>query len=221
MEDNNLKALSREEKGKGPARQIRIQGRIPGVFYYRNDINVPLSVDAIDFRKLLRQKPVLINLHIEGREPRECVIRDIQRDPVEDNILHIDLMGIKRGQKLTVTVPVATVGTPVGVKTGGGILQLSLSELDIVCLPKDIPAMIEVDVAHLEIGQAVYVGKLDIPGLEFQNDDRDVIASVVPPAKIKEPEVEVEEEEAEEKESETVEKKDKETDTSEEKKDKG
>ncbi len=191
-------------------------GRIPGVFYYHNDINVPFTVDAIEFDKLLRQKPSLINLHIDDSEPRECVIRDLQRDPVEDDILHLDLMGIKRGQKLSVTIPVTLVGIPVGVKTGGGILQLSLNELNVICLPKDILSVIKVSVEHLEIGQSVNVGELDFPELEFQNDERDVVASVVPPTKIREPvaegEEEVEEEEGEEVKKDEEAKKDKKKD---------
>lgn len=199
MVDNNLVAQQREAKGKGPARQIRMKNRIPGVFYYQNDLNIPLSVDANDLKKLVKSKPALINLIVDDNDPRECVLRDIQRDPVENNILHFDLMGIKRGRKLTVTVPVKLIGIPKGVKTGGGILQLSLGELDITCLPKDIPAILEINVEHLEISTSIAVGDLDFPGLEFMHDKRDTIANVVPPSKIKETKVIGEEaEEAEE-----------------------
>ena len=193
MEDNNLNALLRKVGGKGPARQIRMTGRIPGVFYYQNDLNIPLSVDSIDLNKLIKGKPALVNLSLDNNESYECIIRDIQRDPVEDDILHFDLMGIKRGQKLTVSVPVKLVEIPVGVKTGGGILQLNFSELNVVCLPKHIPTVLEINVEHLEIGMSITVGDIEFPNLEFLNDPRDTIASVVPPSKIKEPVVEEEE----------------------------
>ncbi|MCF7811295.1 50S ribosomal protein L25 [bacterium] len=186
MEDNKLVAQQRDTKGKGPARQMRMKNQVPGIFYYRNDLNIPLSVDANDLKKLMKSKPALINLIINDNEPRECVLREIQRDPIENTILHFDLMGIKRGQKLTVTVPVKLIGIPVGVKTGGGILQLSLGELDIICLPKDIPASLEINVESLEIGSSISVGELDYPELEFMHEKRDTIANVVPPSKIKE-----------------------------------
>ncbi len=195
MEDNNLNAQLRKVGGKGPARQMRMTGRIPGVFYYQNDLNIPLSVDSIDLNKLIKGKPALVNLNLDNNESYECVIRDIQRDPIEDDILHFDLMGIKRGQKLTVSVPVKLIGIPVGVKTGGGILQLNFSELSVVCLPKDIPAVLEINVEHLEIGMSVSVGDIDFPNLEFLNDQRDTIATVVPPSKIKETVVVSEEDE--------------------------
>ncbi len=200
MTDNNLYAVPRKANGKGPARQLRLHGRIPGVFYHRSDQNVPFSVDSVDLHKLLRGKHALINLNIEGYQPRECVVREIQRDPIEDYIIHIDLMGIKRGQKLTVTVPVRLTGVPGGVKTGGGILQSSLNELEIVCLPKDIPSEIEVDVTDLEIGHSRHVSDLDLPVLKILHDPDELIASVVPPTVIREPAEVTEEEEAEEEE---------------------
>ncbi len=200
MIDNNLYAVPREANGKGPARQIRLHGRIPGVFYYRSDQNVPFSVDSVDLLKILRGKHALINLNIEGLQPRECVVREIQRDPIEDDIIHIDLMGIKRGQKLTVTIPVRLIGVPVGVKTGGGILQSPMNELEIECLPKDIPSEIEVDVTDLEIGHSRHISDLDLPALKILHDPDELIASVVPPTVIREPVEEAVEEEAEEEE---------------------
>jgi len=211
MEDNILNAIPRTSSGKGIAREIRRQDRIPGVFYYRGDQNVPLSVSSIDLSKLLRAKPSLINLHIEGHDPRECILRDIQRDPVEDTVLHIDLMGIKRGQKLTVTVPVRLTGIPEGVKTGGGILQTGLNELEIECLPKDIPSMVEVDVTRLLIGQAMHISEIDFPALKLLHDPDEVVAIVVPPTVIKEPVVVEKVEVGEEEEVEGEEKEEKKT----------
>jgi len=199
MDENKLLALPRSTSGKGYARQLRLKGRIPGVFYYRSDINVPFSVDEADLLKLLRNKPPLVDLNIEGHDSRECVIRYIQRDPVDDNIIHIDLMGIKRGQKLNVTVPVRITGTPVGVKTGGGILQTSMKELEVRCLPKDIPSELVIDVSDLEIGQSRHVRDLSYTDLKLLDDPDELIASVVPPTIIKEPvAAEEEAEEAEE-----------------------
>ena len=208
MADNDLFAVPRQANGKGPARQLRFQGRIPGVFYYRSDQNVPFSVDATELLMLLRQKHALINLSIEGYEARECVVREIQRDPIEDYIIHIDLMGVKRGQKLTVTVPLRLTGVPVGVKTGGGILQSSLNELEIECLPKHIPTNVEIDVTDLQIGHSRHVRDLDLPNLKLLHDPDELIASVVPPTVIREPVEEIEGEEEEEGEEEKAEEED-------------
>lgn len=200
MENNLLPAKPRHDNGKGAARKIRFLKRIPGVFYYSGTDNIPISVDYDDLRKILLAKPSLIMLEIEGHNPRECVIRELQRNPVDDALLHIDLLGIKRGQRLIVTVPVRLEGLPVGVKSSGGILQKGLSELDIKCLPKDIPQEITVDVTELNIGQSVYVRDIESPLFELLVEGRAVVATVVPPTVIKavvEPGEEVEEEEEE------------------------
>ena len=196
MIDNTLNAIPREGLGKGPARQLRFRDKIPGVFYYRGEINVPVSVDSVELRKLMKNKPALINLNIEGHDARECVFRDLQRDPVTDAILHFDLMGIKRGQKLTVTVTLRLVGVPEGVRTGGGILQSNMNEVEIECLPKHIPSFIELDVSDLEIGQSRHVRDLELENIRLLYEPDEVIASVVPPSIMKEV-VEVEEEEEE------------------------
>ena len=199
MNGNKLYAQPRDESGKGPARQLRLNGRIPGVFYYRSDTNVPFSVDYADLIKILRQNPPLIDLDIEGHDSRECVIREIQRNPVDDEIIHLDLMGIKRGQKLTVTVPIRMIGLPVGVKTGGGILQTAMKELEVECLPKDIPNKLEIDVSDLEIGQSRHIRDLSFPDLRLLDDPDELVATVVPPTVIREPvAAEEEAEEAEE-----------------------
>ncbi len=199
MEDNLLTALPRKESGKGVARQIRRQGRVPGVFYYRGDENVPMSVSLSELNRLLRSRHSLIKVELEGQEPRECIIRELQRDPLDDTILHVDLMGIKHGQKLTVSIPVRLVEMPVGVKTGGGILEYGLPELKIECLPKDIQAVIEVDVSELNIGQSIHVSDLEFPALKFLDDPQTAVATVVPPTVVREVVEEVEEEvEAEE-----------------------
>jgi large subunit ribosomal protein L25 len=202
MDGNTLNAAPRSPDGKGPARQLRLNGRIPGVFYYRSELNIPFSVDQMELTKMLRNKPPLIDLHIEGQEARECVIRDIQRDPVDETIIHFDLMGIKRGQKLTVTVPIRLIGLPAGVKTGGGILQSAMKVFEIECLPKDIPTELQVEVSDLQIGQSRHIRDLSYPDIRLLDDPDELVATVVPPTIIREAapkeEVEAAEEEGKE-----------------------
>lgn len=197
MTENNLQATARTTDGKGPARQIRFKDRVPGIFYFRNEINVPISVDSRELLKLIKSKPALINLNVEGSDTLECVIRDIQRDPLTDSILHFDLMGIKRGQKLTVTVSLKFIGEASGVRTEGGILQTSMNEVEVECLPKDIPSFIEVEVSDLDIGQSRFIRDLDLKDIKLLYEPDEVIASVVPPSVTKEvvEEVDLEEEE--------------------------
>ncbi|MDP8227934.1 MAG: 50S ribosomal protein L25 [Candidatus Electryoneaceae bacterium] len=192
MADNVIAAIPRTSYGKGTARQLRRQGRIPGVFYYGHEINFAFAVDVAELSKILRERFALITIMMEGDEARECVIRELQRDPVDDRLLHIDLLGIKRGQKLTVTVSVKMSGTPLGVKTGGGILQQGVTELEVECLPKDIPREIIVDVSELEIGDSVYVSELLYPELKFLSDTKTLLATVLMPTLIREDEEEEE-----------------------------
>ena len=197
MENIVLKGISREASGKGPARQLRMKGLIPGVFYFKNEDSSSLYFDKREFYLLIKQNPSLITLEVEGKKDRECIIRDLQRDPISEEIIHVDLLGIKRGQKLRVSVPIKLLGIPEGVKTGGGILQQVLSEVEIECLPKDIPSSIPVNVEDLEIGKGIHIGALDFPELKFLADISIVIASVVEPS-LKHEEVEEEIEEGEE-----------------------
>lgn len=179
--DNQLKATMRDSNGKGPARRVRMTGRIPGVFYYQGQANVVFSVEHKEFLQLLKSKPSLIMLEVEGGESRECIIRELQRDPVTEKILHIDLLGIKRGQKLRVDVKVKLTGTPIGVKTGGGILQQGSTILEVECFPKDIPSEILFDVSELKVGDSVHVRDLDYPELKFMTDLSVVVAQVIEP----------------------------------------
>ncbi len=200
MDDNVLAAQPRTSKGKGAAKKLRQQDLIPGIFYFRGDKSISLTISNIDLIRILKGKHSLIKLEIEGHKSRECVIRELQRDPVYDTPLHIDFLGIKRGQRLIVTIPVRLQGTPVGVKTEGGILQMGLGELDIKCLPKDIPTEISIDVSGLKIGQSFYIRDLNLPMFEFLEEPKTVLATVVPPtvARVAASEAEEAEGEAEE-----------------------
>lgn len=192
MDENVLVAQPRVAGRKGAARQLRMQGSVPGVFYFGSDVNVTFTVNAKNLDQMLRARYSLLSLEVEGSKPRECVVRSVQRDPVSDKILHVDLLGVRRGQKLTVTVPVRTVGAAAGVKTEGGVLQLTQTEVEIECLPKDIPSIIEIDVSPLMIGMTLTIGDLEFPELRFLASPETTLATVIPPVIVKE---EVEEDE--------------------------
>lgn len=185
MAENIINALPRSGTGKGAARQLRLRGRVPGVFYFGSETNISFSVDSMELTRLMRNHHTLLNLIISGEEPRECVIREIQRDPVSDKFVHIDFLGIKSGQKLVIDVPLKLIGIPLGVKSDGGILQRGASSLTIECLPSKIPAEITVDVSNMKVGHSLYLESLVLEDIRLLGEPRLVLASVVAPTLVK------------------------------------
>jgi large subunit ribosomal protein L25 len=125
-------------------------------------------------------KAHLIALKMEGLTDQECIIKEVQFDPVTDKIIHFDLIGLTKGEKLEIDVPVQLKGSAVGIKEGG-VLQHPLHKLTIRCFPKDIPQYLEIDVSNLSIGDAVHVSDLVYENIEILNPKEAVIASVVHP----------------------------------------
>ncbi len=203
-----LKAKKRDS-GKRATKESRQKGMTPGVFYIKNEEPIAIEAEPIDLRSIVyTSQTKIVNLHIEGEdEPRECVVKEVQFDPVSDEMTHIDFMGITRGQKITVEVPVILKGTPIGTKEGG-ILQHALRAAKIECLPKNMPGAIEVDVSELSLGDSVYLKDVGLPDVEFITSTESTVASIVQPRVLvtteaeeaEAEEVELEGEEAEEKE---------------------
>jgi len=186
MSENLLTVRRRTPSGKGGARQLRKIGQIPGVYYGHNEPPLHFALNAMDLSRLLRGHHRIINLQIEGEEVRPCLIRELQRDPVDDKPYHIDMLAVHTGEKLTTNVPVRFVGLALGVKDSGGILEHSLMELSVECLPADIPEFVEVDVSALDIGDSLHVSDISIPGVEFLDDANTLIVHVSLPSTHKE-----------------------------------
>ncbi len=197
MSDLNLSLETRTETGKGVAKKLRREAKIPGVYYFHGEESVPFSVDRKAIQTLIGHESALIDITFDGKSNKKCVIRELQFDPLTSQPIHIDLLGIKMTEKISVTVPVHLIGTPEGVKTGGGVLQHQTREIEIQCLPSDIPDSIEVDIAELEIGDGAFVSDIDIENVEILSDSELVIANVVAPRLVEEETV-AEEEELEE-----------------------
>ena len=132
---------------------------------------------------------------MDGKQEKKCVIREIQFDPLNAKPIHIDLMGILLTEKVTVSVPIHLNGTPVGVKNAGGILQHVVREIEILCLPTDIPPHIEVDVTDLDIGDSIHLSDISMDKIELTGEQEMVIATVSAPRIVEEEVVEEEEEE--------------------------
>ncbi|MFW6283813.1 MAG: 50S ribosomal protein L25/general stress protein Ctc [Desulfosalsimonas sp.] len=199
MDIIKLSAQTRQETGKGAARTLRRAGRIPAVLYGANIESQPLSVSIQELERMFNNPQFtrgLINLGVEnaGNRRQTVMIKEFQRDPVKDHYLHIDFYEIKMDQKISVMVPVTTTGTANGVEEGG-ILQIIRRELEVYCLPANIPEQIEIDITALEVGDSVHVSEVPLPeSVEIPYEVDFTILTVVSP-KMEEPEEEVLEEE--------------------------
>jgi len=196
-----LKAEARTETGKGPARRMRAKGEIPAVLYGLGSAPCSLKVKREDIRDALHSEAgahALIDLQvIEGKEKEShlVMIKEVQRHPFKDRILHVDFLKVARDEKITVRVPVAVSGeeeSP-GLKAGG-TLQHNLWEIEIECLPAEIPDHLSVDVSEMNIGEHLRVADLKCPaGVTVLTDTEDTLLTVLAPRLLeKEEELELE-----------------------------
>lgn len=183
MSEMTIQVEKRERTGKGGSRESRRKGMIPGVVYGGGKDSVPIQLDRKTFVEMMKksdnENPIfLLKLSDSGQE-RHAILRDLQRDPVSRMVIHLDFQRIEMNQKVHVTVPVELVGTAVGVKTEGGLIEFITRELKIECLPGDIPNHIEVDVTGLHVGQHIEAGALQLPnGVTLFDDPEKVIVTL-------------------------------------------
>lgn len=177
-----LSANGRTTAGKGIARSLRRDGRVPAVIYGRGRTPEPLSLDAIALERLLarvRASTTLVDLTVDDRQPIKALIREIQRDPVRpSNILHIDLYEVHANEKLTVEVPIHFIGTADGVKNSGGVFEPVSHTLQIRVLPANIPERIEVDVNALGVGMSLHVSDLKLENMDILTDQGVTLCTV-------------------------------------------
>lgn len=178
MEQSKLLAESRIAKGKGGSRKLRSSGRVPGIYYFGGEVTKPFSVDRHEIEVLVSKHPRLITLSIDDEQDLECIIRDIQADPVTGTILHLDLMGVSSEETLTTEISIHLKGTAIGVKEGG-ILEHLCNSVEISCLPRDIPEALEIDVSDMNMGDTIHLSSISIPGVTFLTDPETAIATVV------------------------------------------
>ncbi len=161
-----LNAKLRETSGKGAARQLRQNKKIPAIVYGGKNDPVMLSLDANDFDKIIRDNGstgLFFNLNIDGKAGKDKIVmlKDIQMDTFSMYYLHIDLHEIDMDTKVTITIPIETIGASKGVEAGG-VIQIIRRELDIVCKPADTPNAIQVDITDLDIGDSLHVEDIDL-----------------------------------------------------------
>ncbi len=173
-----LEVKKRQLSTKSALTQLRKSGRVPGVFYSKHHEPLTVDVEANALNPLVfTSKTHLISLKVDSGDTFDCIIKDVQFDPVTDKIIHFDLIGLEVGEKVQIEVPVQIVGTAIGIKEGG-ILQQILHKLEIECFPNDIPEHIEVDINNLKKGDSIHIGDLNVPNVTFKQSPDSIIVSV-------------------------------------------
>ena len=162
-----LKAEPRTNVGRSAVRKLKTRGFIPAVIYGGKDKPQPLQVAARDINAMMSHasgENVLVELEIAGEKSnRAALVQEVQHSPVRGDIVHVDFHAISMDQMIQAEVPLEPTGTPVGVKTFGGLLEQSLRALAIECLPGDLPDRITVDVSNLNIGDSIHVRDIQFP----------------------------------------------------------
>ncbi len=187
MREVSLAATSRTTLGKGPARRSRREGNIPAVVYGPETAPMPIEVTERALRAAIKEAAgtsAIINLDVNGKSSK-VIIRDIQRDPVTSHVVHVDFHAISMNKPLHLSIPLTFTGTARGVKTDGGILQTTMRELEISCLPTDIPEHIDVDVTDLGIGDSIHVRDLAVPNAKILDEPQRTVVVVAAPTVVK------------------------------------
>jgi large subunit ribosomal protein L25 len=174
-----LKAEHRPS-GKNSAKVCRRQGKVPGVFYGFGQENINIQFDALELVKFLQSEHTLVSFNLDGKEMK-ALVRDFDKDPVSGKLIHVDVMSVQADRPVDVYVPIVFVGTPLGVKTRGGILQHDMTEFHIKCLPKDIPLHLEVNVESIDIGHGIHVRDLKFDNIAILNPASESVCTVVIP----------------------------------------
>ena len=180
MSEITVKAESRSDFGKNASRRLRHKGMVPAIVYGGKSGNVSVAVDPKALQRVLRSEAgrnAILKLEIAGEGATNAILKSWQVDPVRENFLHADFYRIAMDVALKVTVPIAVKGEAHGVKTEGGILELVIRQIEIECLPGDIPERIEVDVTELGLNQSIRVSDLPITAKVkiLQNPDQVVV----------------------------------------------
>jgi large subunit ribosomal protein L25 len=161
--DITLVAEPRASRGKNEARRLRVQGFTPAIMYGAGKDPVAVAVSPKEVTKILRSSTghnTIFNLSVKDGETTPVMIIDWEHDPVKENLLHIDLKRIDPSKRMTVKIPVHIHGEAKGVKIQGGLLEIANREVEVECLPDDIPEAFNVDVADLALNQAIRAGQL-------------------------------------------------------------
>lgn len=183
MQTVNLAAESRTNTGKGAARSLRREGKVPAVIYGSSIDSQALAVDHQALGRLLEViggEAALLDVSIDGAAPIKALVREVQRNPVRrSDVIHLDLYAVVADEAIEVDVPVHIVGTAEGVRNQGGVLDHHLHRITLKVLPGEIPDHIEIDVTNLMLGHAIHISDITVAKGEIVNDEGVSIVSVI------------------------------------------
>ena len=180
-----LNAIARNESGKGVARKLRAQGKVPAVIYGHGDKNVPLALDRHELEILLHSISVentVVGLVLDGGASQDVLIREVQMHPYRPEVLHVDFVNLHANEVIRMRIPVRLNGNPIGVIEENAVLDQVIYEIEVECLPGNIPEVFEVDVSNLHAGESVRVHEVSIPNVRVLIDGELAIASGVAPS---------------------------------------
>ena len=196
MKEAVIRAEARAQSGTRACRQLRREGRVPGVVYGHGEEGVKVAMDAHDLLQTLHTGAHIFDLRLEGQPDEKVLAKEVQYDSLGDEIIHVDLQRVALTETVEVMVPIVLVGTAIG-SVHKGVLDQPLKELHVSCLPTDIPDDLRVHVTHLDIGDMLTVKDIELPErVTTSNPPDQVVVTVHPP--VKEEEVEAAEVAAEE-----------------------
>lgn len=203
MEEILLKAETRKGTGKGFARKLRRDGKIPAILYGRDVESVPINISAREWETLMRRvrKNVILTMEIhsdKGVENRPVMIKKVDTGYLGDDVNHIDFLQVSMERTIEIEIPIHLTGTAKGV-TNSGIVEQHLRSIMVECLPTQIPEQIELDVTNLDIGDSIHVSDISLSGIKLLEHMDVAVVTVIPPESEEKP-VAVEEVEAEKKE---------------------
>jgi len=186
MKKFQLTVTTREGTGRSASRRLRKAEKIPAILYGKHTKPETLAVNAPEFTKLLKEiagRAALVELKRDGGATALSFLQEIQRDPITDRYLHVDLQEVKENEKMVISVLVRITGEAYGVKTEGGVLDTQTKRLRIRTLPKDLPDFVEVNVTELKMGEAIHVSDVKVAaGVELLDDPgQTVVLCVAPP----------------------------------------
>ena len=194
--EHKIDINKRDNTGKKAIKQLRKDGNIPGVYYSpSSDESSPFYISQREYYEAVKSGARIFNINVDGKK-QTVLFKSVQYHPVTEKVLHIDLYGIKMDKPVNIKIPIQLTGSPIGVMEEDGVLNQALNEIEIQCLPGDIPEFLETDISELNLGDSINVGSIDLDKTITLITPKDtVLASVTHAMKEIEPVVEVDEDE--------------------------
>ena len=161
MAEYKIISEPRTNFAKGETKKLRREGRIPAVYYFHKQKSLPISIDLKEFRAAIQSRQRLFDLTI-GENSHKCVVKDVQFNPITDQAIHVDFMGVNLQEVIHINIPINFVGESVGVKTADGVLTQHLWELEVKCRVSEIPEALALDVTDLDLGDSIFVSDVKL-----------------------------------------------------------